>query len=74
MTEWGIFNDEGLLEGQFYSLTEANLAVLDRCADEPTPVPVSPCVRGLLNGHDCAVAFEDDEVMCFYAHELAVAS
>lgn len=30
--------------------------------------------RGLLNGHDCAVAFEDDDVMCFYAHELAATS
>ena len=28
---------------------------------------------GLLNGHDCAVAFEDrEDVMCFYARELAV--
>jgi hypothetical protein len=28
---------------------------------------------GLLNGLDCAVAFEDrEDVMCFYAHELAV--
>lgn len=30
MTEYGLFNDEGLIEGQFYSKDEAELAKLDR--------------------------------------------
>ena len=30
--------------------------------------------RSLLNGHDCAVVFEDGDVMCFMACDLAVAS
>jgi hypothetical protein len=30
--------------------------------------------RCLLNGHDCAVVFEDGDVMCFMARDLAVAS
>ena len=29
--------------------------------------------RSLLNGHDCAVVFEDGDVMCFDARDLAVA-
>jgi len=30
--------------------------------------------RSLLNGFDCAVVFEDGDVMCFMASDLAVAS
>jgi len=30
--------------------------------------------RSLLNGFDCAVVFEDGDVMCFMARDLAVAS
>jgi len=30
--------------------------------------------RALLNGFDCAVVFEDGDVMCFMAGDLAVAS
>lgn len=34
MTEYGLFNDEGLLEGQFYSVAEAEAAIADRYSDE----------------------------------------
>ena len=28
-TEYGVFNDEGLVEGQFYDVTSANAAAVD---------------------------------------------
>lgn len=33
-TEYGIFGDEGLLEGDFYSTAEAERAIEERYADE----------------------------------------
>lgn len=32
--EYGLFNDEGLMEGQFYSVAEAQAAVADRYSAE----------------------------------------
>lgn len=34
MSEFGIFNEEGLLEGDFYSTAEAERAIEERYADE----------------------------------------
>lgn len=36
MSEWGIFNDEGCIESQFYSVDEAEaaMAVLDAIGEE----------------------------------------
>lgn len=34
MTEYGIFNDEGCVEAQFYSREEAEAAIADRYTDE----------------------------------------
>jgi hypothetical protein len=30
MTEYGLFNDEGMVEGQFYSVQEAEAAIANR--------------------------------------------
>ena len=34
MTEFGIFNDEGLVEGQFYTEADAVAAAAERYADD----------------------------------------
>lgn len=34
MIEYGLFNDEGLVEGQFYSKEAAGSAIKDRYSDE----------------------------------------
>lgn len=34
MVEYGLFNDEGLMEGQFYGPEEARAAIADRYTEE----------------------------------------
>jgi len=56
-----------------YDLTPGRRVIVkspDWLAGQPAIVIDMP--HGLLNGHDCAVVFEDDEVMCMYVHELTV--
>lgn len=43
MTEFGIFNDEGLVEGEFYSEAEAQDAARRRYADEDMLVIAPVC-------------------------------
>ena len=44
MTEYGIFNEEGLIEGGFYDKEAALQYVSDICIDEPSAYVEEICV------------------------------
>jgi hypothetical protein len=59
--ELGIFSDGGLLEGDFYSVTEAEAAIADRYGEEDGCYVASVCPehRDQEKGH-CETCDQDD--------------
>lgn len=63
-TEFGIFNDEGCIEGEFYSREDADRAMADRYAEDDAHVAeVCPDHRDQERDHceHCRDAADDEE-------------
>jgi hypothetical protein len=63
--EIGIFNDEGCVEAQFYSVAEAQAAVADRYSDEDHLVIEEVCPeheeQAAASCEECFTEDEDEE-------------
>jgi hypothetical protein len=64
MTELGLFNDEGLMEGQFYSMAEAQLAIAERYTPEDGLVILKICAdhpeQADKTCEDCAAEWQEE--------------
>jgi hypothetical protein len=61
MTEYGLFNDEGLVEGGFYSVDTAEAAILDRYDSEDELEVKEVCGDHEGQPYDgCEECFADD--------------